>query len=132
MASSIRSFLRFLLRLRSFCVANEIKSEAVLIDDAIIGPQRLVEVVNSNDTLKELTLFVTEIDSRKYSRSFTGKSCNSTNSIERSARVHKTPMSLLEEAAQKKQIKLELIDPHTYDTLKGLICTRSRNSHPCT
>ena len=104
----------------------------LLIDDAIIGPQRLVEVVNSNDTLKELTLFVTEIDSRKYSHSFTGKSCNSTNSIERSARVHKTPMSLLEEAAQKKQIKLELIDPHTYDTLKGLIRTRSRTSHPCT
>ena len=99
------------------------------IDDAIFGPQRMIEVINSNSTLKKVTLFVTKVyESRKISHSFTGQLCRSTtNSIEPPL-VYKTPLSLLQEVANEKKINLQLVDPHTYDTLKAPTLTRSHSS----
>ena len=99
------------------------------IDDAIIGPQRMIQVINSNSTLKKVTFFVTEVhESRRVSLSLPGQSYRSTtNSIELPL-VHKTPLSLLQEVANKKRIDLQLVDPHTYDTLKAPTRIRSYSS----
>ena len=99
------------------------------IDGAIIGPQRMIEVINSNSTLKKVTLFVTEVhESRKFSFSFTGQSCKSTTNNIEPPLVHKTPLSLLQEVATKNKIELLLVDPHTYDTLKVPTRIRSYSS----
>ena len=103
------------------------------IDDAIIGPQGMIKVINSNSTLKKVTLFVTEVhESLRVSLSCPGKSYwSTTNSVELPL-VHKTPLSLLQEIANEKKIDLQLVDPHTYVTLKAPTHIRfysSRSTH---
>ena len=96
---------------RDLLCCNE-NLKKLLIDDTIIDLQRLIAVIKSNNTLKELTLFVTETNcSPDYAAN---KSCfplimtdGESDNLEFSESLP-TPLSFLEEAAIRKQIKLEL------------------------
>ena len=99
------------------CANKNLKE--LLLDDTIIDPEKLAEVVRSNDTLKELTFCVTENDrssvSSSLSSSFPGRFYANVNS--EPCLLNETPMSILEREAKNKNLNLTIVNPR--DTVQA-------------